>query len=79
MPTISGIAVIFTFRAATAPMREPRMIPTMIQVHSSTWTSTRVTTMAMSMATEAMRFPFRAVAGEESCFRPATKRKAESR
>ncbi len=26
-PTISGMAVIFTVRAATAPMREPMMIP----------------------------------------------------
>ena len=36
MPTISGMAVIFTFRAATAPMSEPMMIPTMIHVQSRT-------------------------------------------
>ncbi len=73
------MAVIFTVRAATAPMREPMMIPVKIQVQVRTSTSTRVTAMAISMAREAMIFPFLAVAGEESCFRPATKRKAESR
>ena len=73
------MAVIFTTRAAVAPIREPMMIPVMIQVQVRISVSTRVTTMAISMAMDAMTFPFRAVAGEENCLRPATKRKAERR
>lgn len=79
IPTISGMAVIFTIRAAAAPTREPVMIPMMIHDHDRTLASTSVTTMAISMARAAIWFPFRAVAGEESCLRPTTKRKAERR
>jgi hypothetical protein len=55
------------------------MIPTAIQVHVRISVSTRVTAIAISMAAAAIWFPLRAVAGEESCLRPATKRKADSR
>ena len=74
-----GMAVISILRASTPPMTAPAMTAAATVVQSRISLSRRVTTMASSMATEARTFPDRAVAGEDSCLIPETKRIAETR
>jgi len=79
MPTSWGISVISTVRARTSPIREPRTTPTRIAVQSRTWFSTRVATIATSMALAARALPLRADAGEPIRLSPKTKRIADRR
>ncbi len=78
-PTICGMAVIGTVRAMTSPTSPPAASPMMIQVKSTIWRSSRVATMASSIPSAAIRFPFVAVSGDWSRLRPTMNRTAESR
>jgi hypothetical protein len=78
-PTISGMAVIWTMRAATAPIRPPVAMPMRMGVQERISLSTTVAMMARNMAKAAMALPARAVAGDWSRFSPTTKRIADSR
>ena len=70
--TISGIAVIATKRAASAPTTAPATAAIAIQCNSTMPLDSRVTTMAISMPAADSALPRRAVAGEPSIFRPNT-------
>ena len=73
-----GIAVIWIVRARTAPARAPATTDaaTVGQLRISFWST--VTSTATSMARAARAFPERAVAGDESCLIPETKRNADA-
>ena len=77
--TICGIAVILTLRAPTTPITAPIAIATAIAPKLTIRSSASVATIAMSMPTAAMRLPVRAVAGDESRFRPMMKVTSETR
>ncbi len=79
MPTIWGIAVICTRRAATAPIRLPSTTPIRIPFQVRISASTTVATIATSIASEASALPPRAVAGDWSLLMPTTKRIADRR
>ena len=70
--TISGMAVMATLCAATAPIKAPNAAATRIHWNSRMPLEKSVTTMAMSMPVADSRLPRTAVAGEPSCFRPKT-------
>jgi hypothetical protein len=71
--TISGIEVIATARAATAPMAPPTNIPATIQVKSTMPWSSKAATMATSIPRAENILPRRAVAGEPNIFKPKMK------
>ena len=68
--TISGILVICTIRAAVPPMMPPITMPMAIHWKSTISWPTSVATMAISMPSDEIALPRRAVAGELSCFKP---------
>jgi hypothetical protein len=75
--TSSGIAVMGTRLASTAPPTPPARQPrTTIQSATVPYRSTSVAPIASSMATEASQLPARAVRTPERRFRPNTKSSA---
>ena len=74
MATIWGIWVISTRIANVAPIMVPIIIPMTIILKSSNSKEATVATIAISIPTEAMAFPLRAVFGELSFFIPKIKR-----
>ena len=72
--TSCGIDVISTLRAENAPIADPTSAPPRIHSHEAMSLPTTVATMAINIANADMRLPFRAVAGEPSCFSPTMKR-----
>ena len=70
--TISGMPVMATSRAASAPTTAPATAAMAIQWNSTMPLDSRVTTMAMSMPAAENALPRRAVSGEPSILRPST-------
>jgi hypothetical protein len=77
--TISGICVICTRVARSAPMAAPSAIPATIIHGARMRPDTSVTTTAISIPVAAIWFPRRAVAGEPSRLRPTMKSAAARR
>jgi len=74
--TISGIAVIWTRRAATAPMSDPRATPPTIHSKVRISREKRVAATATAIPKALRRLPRGADSGRPSIFRPRTKQTA---
>ena len=77
--TISGMLVISTLSAATPPTNPPMTSPAMIQRKSTSPRSSRVVTMAISIARAARAFPRCAVRTRVSPLIPKMNSTADSR
>ena len=68
--TISGMLVISTFCATTAPMMPPIKVAPIIHSQGNMFLLNRVTAMAMNMPIDDKLLPRTAVAGDPSCLSP---------
>jgi hypothetical protein len=70
--TSSGIAVICTLRATTAPIKPPSAMPPMMT--TQLWVSVSVTATAMAMPIMPNRLPRREVSGDDRPFNARIKK-----
>ena len=68
--TISGMLVISTFCATTAPTMPPIKVAPIIHSQGNMFLLNKVTAIAMNMPNDDRVLPRTAVAGDPSCFRP---------